>query len=312
MRKAAINPMESGALASGSMPAAMLGVLSGAAVVVGASLPWLSVFKGLDAYSGSSGTNGRLLAAGGAGVMLLALWQAIRPAAARRRAIGAAGFVLAMFCAYLLAQLLSVYNALQDGYLPAIGPGLLVATAGSLLAMSTVFLTQRSESLDATSSLRAGAVALVALSAGAGAVHLAVAAEHFVEFRLYGAFFVVLGVAQIAWAAALALRGTSRKLALIACANAAVVGVWVVSRTVGLPIGPDPGSAESIGFPDALATAFELVLAGWAVWSLVRAARGGRVARPWVRYAAWALPLVIAVASIAAVVNAGGHTGASS
>ena len=40
--------------------------------------------------------------------------------------------------------------------------------------------------------------------------------------------------------------------------NAAVVAVWIVSRTTGLPVGPSPGTPEPFGGADLAATGFEL------------------------------------------------------
>src|SRR5215204_3734622 len=40
--------------------------------------------------------------------------------------------------------------------------------------------------------------------------------------------------------------------------NAAVVAIWIVSRTAGLPIGPEPGTAEPAAFLDVLSTILEI------------------------------------------------------
>src|SRR5262249_13429888 len=53
--------------------------------------------------------------------------------------------------------------------------------------------------LDAASGILAGGLA--ALSAGAAAIHFAVAFEHFNEYLLYGVFFLVIASAQMIWAA---------------------------------------------------------------------------------------------------------------
>jgi hypothetical protein len=45
-------------------------------------------------------------------------------------------------------------------------------------------------------------------------------------------------------------------------ASLAVVAVWVISRTVGLPVGPWAGRPEPFGIADITASVDELVLAG--------------------------------------------------
>jgi hypothetical protein len=97
------------------------------------------------------------------------------------------------------------------------------------------------------------AVVAAALSLAAAAIHFAFAPEHFGEYTSHGAFFLGLGVLQAAWAVAVLVR-PSRALRLLGLLNAVVIGVWIVSRTVGIP---RSAGAEGIGLPDVLATAFE-------------------------------------------------------
>jgi hypothetical protein len=98
-------------------------------------------------------------------------------------------------------------------------------------------------------------------TAGAAAIHFAVATPHVHEWWGFGAFFIASGWAQLGWAA-LAPRRSGRPFLWTGLAgNLAVVVVWAVSRTWGLPFGPDPGEAEAIGAPDVVATALESVAA---------------------------------------------------
>ena len=59
-------------------------------------------------------------------------------------------------------------------------------------------------------------------------------------------------------------------LALGALGNAVVVATWVVSRTVGLPVGEFAGAVLPVGFADALATILGTVTAVGAAWLAVR------------------------------------------
>jgi hypothetical protein len=280
---------------------------AGAAVIVGATLPWLTVFNGLRSYSGLAGLNGRVLAAGGAAAILIGVWYGVRGRTSLRYAIGALGFALAIFSAYLLTQLLVTYRSLQGMFVPALGPGVFVAAGGALLLVTTLLIDPRAlENQRPASWLDAPLAALIALSAGAGAIHLSVASDHFHEYWLFGAFFVALGSAQVAWAAVAAIQGPSRALLIAATGNSAVVALWIVSRTAGLPLGSHPGAPEALGFPDVTATLFEVLLVACAAWSL-RQKRGQ--SRRAVARLAWALPLTVSSATIAAIVIAVGAAG---
>ena len=115
---------------------------------------------------------------------------------------------------------------------------------------------------DASEPLR---LAVALASAGAATIHFAVAAQHFEEYWLFGLFFVGAAVLQLAWAL-LVLFHSSRAVYLAGAAgNAAVVAMWVVSRTTGLPLGPDPGEAEPVGLADTVATLFEVLIAAGAL-----------------------------------------------
>src|SRR5262245_12292004 len=90
---------------------------------------------------------------------------------------------------------------------------------------------------------------------GAACIHLAVVPEHLVEYASFGLFFLAVGLAQGALAVALLVRPSSRLLLVGAAGNLVVIGVWLASRTLGLP--GLPGTPEAIGLPDLLATMME-------------------------------------------------------
>ena len=92
------------------------------------------------------------------------------------------------------------------------------------------------------------ATAGVALSAAAGLIHLWVAPEHFHEALLVGTFFVLAGAGQLAFAVVLA-RGLGPSGLLVGvAANAGLVCLYVLSRTVALPFLPahDEGHIEHL------------------------------------------------------------------
>ena len=79
---------------------------------------------------------------------------------------------------------------------------------------------------------------------------------------LAGLFFVLVATLQLAWGAAILVGGSKRLYAGGAVGNALVLGIWALSRTTGLPFGPDPGIPEPIGLMDGLATVYEAVVVG--------------------------------------------------
>ena len=97
----------------------------------------------------------------------------------------------------------------------------------------------------------------VLLTLGAAAIHFAVVPEHLDEFPLYGVFFIGLGLAQVGMAAAIAVVPSRRLFAIAAAGTAAVMGLWLFSRTVGLPVAPIPWRPEAVGFTDVVATLLE-------------------------------------------------------
>jgi hypothetical protein len=121
---------------------------------------------------------------------------------------------------------------------------------------------------------RSGAVILAGLSLGAAAIHLAAAPGHYVELGDLGAAFLAAAVFQAAWARAILASPTGRVVAIGVAANAAIVGTWAVSRSIGVPLGGSPLAPEPIGLPDGAATAFELLLIAGLAGRRIRFAPG--------------------------------------
>jgi uncharacterized membrane protein YgcG len=112
------------------------------------------------------------------------------------------------------------------------------------------------------------AIALASLAAGA--INIAAAATVGRDSAQNLAFFVVVAAAQLVWGAVALARAPRWWLALGALGNLVVVATWVVSRTVGLPVGEYAGMQLPIGFADGLATVLEAVTVVGAVALLVR------------------------------------------
>ena len=141
-----------------------------------------------------------------------------------------------------------------------------------------------------------------AVSLLAGIIHAVASVEHFEEALLFGLFFVVVAGFQFAWATAVYRSGGRAWLRTGAAVNLGVIAVWVLSRTTGLPVGPERWSPESVGVLDVVAGADEALIAILALAVLPAARRPGRLGSVAVLLAG-----ALCVLSLAAVTVAGGH-----
>ena len=118
---------------------------------------------------------------------------------------------------------------------------------------------------------------LAMLSVLAAVIHFAVAGSHFQEYWLFGVFMLSVAWLQLGWAAAALFRPTRLLVSSGAVLNAAVIVVYILTRTVGDIVGPYPGDAEPAGFGDLLCTVAEAVIVAGCLWLLVtRASRAVR------------------------------------
>ena len=107
---------------------------------------------------------------------------------------------------------------------------------------------------------------VASLSFGAAAIHLIAAPPHYIELGDLGVGFLVAAAFQVAWGVRMLRSPTDRVVWIGIAGNLAIVATWVMSRTIGLPIGPDAFTPEPVGLPDGASTAFELlIVAGLAV-----------------------------------------------
>ena len=101
--------------------------------------------------------------------------------------------------------------------------------------------------------------AAAGLSLIAALIHAWVAPEHFEEWWGYGTFFVACAALQGLYAPVLLRRPGRPVLLLGAAGNLAVVILWLVTRTTGIPLfGPHAGEVEGVGVPDLACTLAEV------------------------------------------------------
>ncbi|WP_156971400.1 hypothetical protein [Knoellia sinensis] len=81
----------------------------------------------------------------------------------------------------------------------------------------------------------------------AGAIHLGVAPAYYREWWVFGVFFIVLGLFQVGFAEVI-LRRVSVPLVVVGITtNLMVVLIYLMTRTVGIPLGASRGSPAAGG-----------------------------------------------------------------
>lgn len=105
----------------------------------------------------------------------------------------------------------------------------------------------------------------------AGLIHLAQVAVHLAEGLVFAGFFVLVGGLQVGAAVALVRARRPRWYWLGIAGSGATIATWLVSRSLGLPFGAEPGSPEAIGTADAAASLLE----GITIVALLLWLRGG-------------------------------------
>jgi hypothetical protein len=113
---------------------------------------------------------------------------------------------------------------------------------------------------NADPSVSVAQASLAALSMAAAAIHFAVMGQHFAEYVAFGVFFSVVAWLQAIWAVGVTVLPSKRLLLVGFVGNALVVLVWLISRTTGLPIGPESGVPEPAAFVDVLSTILEVAI----------------------------------------------------
>jgi hypothetical protein len=147
-------------------------------------------------------------------------------------------------------------------------------------------------------------VVLALLSTGAALIHFVVIETHAQEWWLFGVAFAAMALAQQSWAVLVLTRPNQPLYAVGALLNAGIIVVWIVSRSSGLPFGPDAGEPEAVGLSDVVATVFELLIVLGAI-ALLRPrplpAALRRAALPLLAIAILALVVCTALALFSAV-----------
>jgi hypothetical protein len=97
----------------------------------------------------------------------------------------------------------------------------------------------------------------VGLLAGAAAIHAGQVRAHLEEWTPAGVAFIVMGALEAVLAVAILLAPSRGSYLAAIWISQATIALWLFSRTIGIPFGPERFTPEDIGRADAIATTLE-------------------------------------------------------
>ena len=127
-------------------------IVGGAALAIGARLPWMSFYVGLQPLRGTRGWHGQAFFACGIALVAAGLVLAIRPDRRVRIIVGTLGTACAVYASYLLVrlQMAVTHIAAHDPMMfVKRGPGLFLIVAGGLIATLAFAVRDRQAIADA-------------------------------------------------------------------------------------------------------------------------------------------------------------------
>jgi hypothetical protein len=151
---------------------------------------------------------------------------------------------------------------------------------------------------EGTTQLQIALLLLVGLgSIAAASVHYVVMPRHFEEGAVYGCFFAVAATLQLIFGLLTLARPSRPLIAVGLVGNMVVIILWLMTRTVGIPLGPAAGSTEAVRGLDILATMFETIIVLGSVallWRWREPTRASLRPSTW----AWQIWIFIAAAAV--------------
>jgi hypothetical protein len=217
--------------------AVLLGASGLLLVGLGATLPWLTLFNGLEPLRGFRLDGGDLsgLALASAAVLLVAARhggsRVLRPLAA----LGAVVVVMgALRSAGRIAAYVSDPGPSAALAAPTRGVGPLVMAAGGVaLAAAAVLAPLPARAMDRATAVRLGLAAVTFVAAW---MHLVLTPEHLAESTLLGLGFLGAGLLQLGLAAVIVQRHRERALSMLVAVDVALLAIWADAVLVGLPL----------------------------------------------------------------------------
>lgn len=193
--------------------------------------------------------------------------------------------------------------------------GLVVGFRGGRLDVASTrshpirVLTFRRAGLDDLQMLVAAALLAAAV------IHATVVREHLAEWPAAGVFFLLLTIAELTLAVLVLLRFRSAAVLVTAVVlSAGPILLWLHSRTLGMPFGPEAGVPEQIGLADTAASLLEAVTLAAVAVAVRRSRQPPRRPTSSEHLSRLALVAVVAIAVSGlagdlALVGDPGHTG---
>ena len=105
-----------------------------------------------------------------------------------------------------------------------------------------------------------GRALLAVLSIGAATIHLVMVPAHAGEWLPEGLAFAAAGWFALAFAVAVVARPSKRWLQVGAVVNLVLIAAWSVTRSIGMPFGPQSGTKEAVGLVDLTCVGLEVAL----------------------------------------------------
>lgn len=107
---------------------------------------------------------------------------------------------------------------------------------------------------------RSWLVRATVLAGSLGIIHILATPLYFDQWLGYGIVFVAVAVLQVMYSMVLAVN-PPRRIYLWAgiIGNILIVAVWLLTRTVGVPLGPMAGEVLPVEFLDGLAQVLEVI-----------------------------------------------------
>lgn len=115
------------------------------------------------------------------------------------------------------------------------------------------------EMLSAQFQPRSWLVRATVLAGSLGLLHIVATPLYFGQWLGYGMAFFLVAVLQVIYSMVLAVNPPNRPVLWVGIVgNALIIAIWIVTRTVGVPVGPMSGEVLPVEWLDGLTQVLEV------------------------------------------------------